>query len=142
MAASAPVDLGGGIVSALERLADRFQRESGISISVSAVSAVGAIVLDRGTEVVLLRCAQEALANVRKHSRATSATVSIVTELRTVTLAITDNGTGFDSTLTETGFGLPGMRDRLALVSGALELSTAPGGGTSLSVSLPIGVAA
>jgi signal transduction histidine kinase len=139
VAASAPVDLGGGIAAALERLAERFRRESGIAIS---VSAEGSVELPRDTEVVLLRCAQEALANVRKHSRATSATVRLVTGLSTATLAITDDGTGFDSNAAETGFGLPGMRDRLALVNGALAVSSVPGGGTSLSVSLPIGVAA
>jgi len=139
VAASAPVDLGGGIASALERLAERFRRESGIAISVSAEVSVE---LDRDTEVVLLRCAQEALANVRKHSHATTATVRLVTELLTATLSVTDDGSGFDSNAAETGFGLPGMRDRLALVNGALAVSSVPGGGTSLSVSLPIGVAA
>jgi len=139
VAASAPVDLGGGIASALERLAERFRRESGITISVSSEVTVE---LDRDTEVVLLRCAQEALANVRKHSHATSASIRLVTELLTATLSITDDGTGFDSQATETGFGLPGMRDRLALVNGALAVSSVPGGGTSLSVSLPIGVTA
>ncbi|MFM9920482.1 sensor histidine kinase [Lacisediminihabitans sp. H27-G8] len=139
VAASAPVDLGGGIAAALERLAERYRRESGIAITVTAEVSVE---LDRDTEVVLLRCAQEALANVRKHSHATSATVRLVTELHTATLAVTDDGTGFDSSEAETGFGLPGMRDRLALVNGALALSSVPGGGTSLSVSLPIGVAA
>ncbi|QNE45746.1 sensor histidine kinase [Glaciihabitans sp. INWT7] len=139
VAASAPVDLGGGIAAALERLAERYRRESGIAITVIAEVSVD---LDRDTEVVLLRCAQEALANVRKHSHATSATVRMVTELHTATLSVTDDGTGFDSTKAETGFGLPGMRDRLALVNGALALSSVPGGGTSLSVSLPIGVAA
>jgi signal transduction histidine kinase len=139
VAASAPVDLGGGIASALERLAERFRRESGIAISVTTEITVE---LDRDTEVVLLRCAQEALANVRKHSRATSATVRLVTELLTATLSVSDDGTGFDSNAAETGFGLPGMRDRLALVNGALAVSSVPGGGTSLSVSLPIGVAA
>jgi signal transduction histidine kinase len=127
VAASATVDLGGGIAAALERL---------------TVTAEVSVELDRDTEVVLLRCAQEALANVRKHSHATSATVRLVTELHTATLAVTDDGTGFDSSEAEPGFGLPGMRDRLALVNGALAVSSVPGGGTSLSVSLPIGVAA
>jgi signal transduction histidine kinase len=139
VAASATVDLGGGIAAALERLAERYRRESGIAITVTAEVSVE---LDRDTEVVLLRCAQEALANVRKHSHATSATVRLVTELHTATLAVTDDGTGFDSSEAEPGFGLPGMRDRLALVNGALAVSSVPGGGTSLSVSLPIGVAA
>lgn len=139
VAASAPVDLGGGIASALDRLAERFQRETGIAISVTAIISVE---LDRDTEVVLLRCAQEALANVRKHSHATFATVHLLTELLSATLSVTDDGAGFDVNCAETGFGLPGMRERLMLVNGALAVSSVPGGGTSLSVSLPIGVAA
>jgi signal transduction histidine kinase len=139
VAASAPVGLGGGIAAALERLGERYRRESGIGITVNADVTVE---LDRDTEVVLLRCAQEALANVRKHSHATSATVRLTTELHTATVAVTDDGTGFDPVDAETGFGLPGMRDRLALVNGALAVSRMPGGGTALSVSLPIGVVA
>ncbi|MBK4349077.1 sensor histidine kinase [Lacisediminihabitans changchengi] len=134
VASSAPVELGGGIAAALDRLGARFDRETGIRVSVSAdISGE----FDRDAEVVLLRCAQESLANVRKHSRARA--VSIRLE-GCATMTVTDDGVGFDPLLPNDGFGLVGMRDRLALVAGTLAVSSAPGTGTTLTVSLPAGV--
>ncbi|MET4781069.1 sensor histidine kinase [Glaciihabitans sp. UYNi722] len=135
VAASAPIELGAGIAPALERLAARFQRETGIAVSVRADAAAD---LDRDTEVVLLRSAQEALANVRKHSGAVSASLDLHTLDGRTTLTARDDGDGFDPTTPTSGFGLPGMRDRLALVGGGLEIVSAPGSGTTLKVSLPL----
>ncbi|HEY8913870.1 sensor histidine kinase [Lacisediminihabitans sp.] len=134
VASTAPVELGGGIAPALERLAARFGRETGVTVT---VDAEGRTELDRDTEVVLLRSAQEALANVRKHSGARSATLGLGAADGTVVLTVRDDGTGFDPSAPTTGFGLPGMRDRLALVNGALQVTSAPGEGTTLRVSLP-----
>jgi signal transduction histidine kinase len=118
VAAGAPVELGGGIVAALERLGARFARETGIAVAVSGLLPE----LDRDTEVVLLRCAQEALANVRKHSGARSATIAISLLDGRPTMTVRDDGIGFDPSHVAHGFGLTGMRDRLALVGGALEV--------------------
>ena len=96
--------------------------------------------LDRELEVVLLRCAQEGLANVRKHSRASVASVTLTRTEDLVTLRVTDNGRGLRdySAARETGFGLVGMRDRLALVGGSLEVRTGDTGGTRLRVAVPV----
>ena len=135
VAAGAPVELGGGIAAALDRLGSRFDRETGIRVSVSSeVSGE----LDRDAEVVLLRCAQESLANVRKHSRARTVDIRLD---GCATMTVTDDGVGFDPLLPSDGFGLAGMRDRLALVSGTLAVASTPGNGTTLTVSLPAGVA-
>jgi signal transduction histidine kinase len=139
VAASAPVELGGGITAALVRLAARFERETGITVTVDADASTEP---DRDTEVVLLRCAQEALANVRKHSRADAATLSLTTTPPNAVLTVHDDGTGFDPSSLSHGFGLPGMRDRLALVRGSLEVGSSPGAGTTLTISLPLGVTA
>jgi signal transduction histidine kinase len=125
---------GGGLVIALRRLAERFERETGIAMSVTAPESAS---LDRDSEVVLLRCAQEALANVRKHSTAKATAVALAVRAGTVELSITDDGTGFDPTSSSSGFGLAGLRDRLALVHGTLALTASPGGGTTLIASLP-----
>jgi signal transduction histidine kinase len=118
VAAGAPVELGGGIVAALERFGARFQRETGISVTV-----VGSVPeLDRDTEVVLLRCAQEALANVRKHASARTATVQLSMVGGHATMTVRDDGVGFDPSEQGSGFGLAGMRDRLALVGGSLRV--------------------
>jgi signal transduction histidine kinase len=125
---------GGGLAISLRRLGERFERETGIAVT---VTAPGSATLDRDSEVVLLRCAQEALANVRKHSTAKSAAVALEVHGDSVDLRIADDGTGFDPTRESTGFGLSGLRERLALVHGTLAVMAVPGGGTTLVASLP-----
>lgn len=139
VAASARVELGGGIGTALERLGERFERETGIEVSVMTDAAAE---LERDTEVVLLRCAQEALANVRKHSGARAASVALAIGASEVVLTVHDDGTGFDAGQSTSGFGLPGMRDRLALANGTLSVSSSVGAGTTLSARLPMAVSA
>jgi signal transduction histidine kinase len=125
---------GGGLATALVRIGERIQRETGIRISVAADDPLA---LDRDSEVVLLRCAQEALSNVRKHSTAASATLTLASSPDGVTLTITDDGLGFDPATRSGGFGLDGMRERLSLVDGTLAVTSNPGGGTSIAASLP-----
>ena len=136
VAASAPVALAeGGIAAALERLGERFGRETGIAVHIAAHTALP---LDRDTEVVLLRCAQEGLANVRKHSGAAAASVSLRLDDAAVTLVVSDDGRGFDAAAPRSGYGLDGLRDRLALGGGSFHIETSPGSGTVLTASLPL----
>jgi signal transduction histidine kinase len=130
---------GGGLGIALRRLGERFQRETGILVTVEADDAAA---LDRDGEVVLLRCAQEALANVRKHSTAHAAALTLAARDGQVDLSITDDGNGFDPSAPSSGFGLSGLRERLALVRGTLAVTTSPGGGTTLVATLPRGTEA
>jgi signal transduction histidine kinase len=125
---------GGGLAVALRRLAERFERETGIVVTVSADEAASA---DRDAEVVLLRCAQEALANVRKHSAAGTAAVALTAHDGEIDLRISDDGAGFDPARPSSGFGLTGLRERLALVRGTLAVVAEPGGGTTLVATLP-----
>jgi signal transduction histidine kinase len=86
--------------------------------------------------VVLLRATQEAFANIRKHAQASAVTVDLAPSASGVRLTVTDNGIGMDSGHPE-GFGLRGMRARVAQVGGAMTLSTGSGGGTTLTVEVP-----
>ncbi|MDJ0336461.1 sensor histidine kinase [Salinibacterium sp. G-O1] len=138
VASGTPVALNGGISDALDRLGERFARETGLTVT---VAADGLPELDRDTEVVLLRCAQEGLANVRKHSGGRTSTVTAWADNGSVALRVTDDGTGFDPDAATDGFGLDGMRSRLALVGGALDISTSPAG-TVLTATLPLRVSA
>lgn len=138
VASGASVEVPGGIVPALHRLAERFKRETGVTVTAVANDLPA---LDRGTEVVLLRCAQEALANIRKHSHATSAEVTAHGTHGAVELCVTDNGVGFTDDEATTGFGLAGMRDRLALVDGSLTVASTDAG-TTLTVRVPFPVTA
>jgi len=139
VASTGPVGLStGGISDALERLAERFSRETSVTVGVE----VGALpALERDTEVVLLRVAQEGLANVRKHAGAESAVIELAADDGIISLTVRDDGRGFDEKSPTSGFGLGGMRDRLALVGGALTIASAPGAGTSLTATLPLAVA-
>jgi signal transduction histidine kinase len=125
------------LASALHRLAERFSRETGVAVTCEV--AVG-LALDRETEVVVLRCVQEALGNARKHARASRISIAVTTpdgDAHRVRVAITDDGIGFDPDSARDGFGLSGMTDRLALVHGTLTVRSAPGTGTTLVAELP-----
>jgi len=134
VAASAPIELSAGIGPALERLAERFSRETGIAVSAEVPVD---LVLERDSQVAILRCAQEGLANVRKHSRATIAGILLTCADDGYRLTVHDDGTGFDTSLASTGFGLSGLRERLAMVDGRLEISSHPDEGTTLVAYLP-----
>jgi signal transduction histidine kinase len=136
VAASARVELpGGGLVSALEQLATRFQRESAIAVTVTSTLAEP---LDRDAEVVLLRCAQEGLANVRKHAGARAVRVELSSADGFARVRLTDDGHGFEPiAAASAGFGLSGLRDRLDLVGGSLAIDGTPGA-TTLTARVPV----
>ena len=104
-------------------------------------------------ELVLLRVAQEALANVAKHARASRVGLTLSYMEDQVTLDIRDNGIGFASAVAaaspadrdprlDGGFGLTGMRERLKEIAGSLAIESEPGGGTAVSASVPVTPAA
>jgi signal transduction histidine kinase len=134
VAASAPVELNAGLGAALVRLGERFSRETGIEVTVTADPEAR---LGRDTEVVLLRCAQEGLANVRKHAGATTARLALTVDATRATMHVTDDGKGFDPAAASGGFGLTGLRDRIALVGGSLSVDGTPGA-TTLTAQLPL----
>ncbi|WP_207454517.1 sensor histidine kinase [Herbiconiux sp. SYSU D00978] len=139
VAALAPVELGsGGIRPALVRLGERFERETGVTVIVDAPEGAE---LPRESEVVLLRCAQEALANVRKHARARRVTVSFGIDAGRAEVIVQDDGVGFDPAASAPGYGLDGMRERLALAGGRLALDSGEGG-TRVAASLPVAAVA
>jgi signal transduction histidine kinase len=93
--------------------------------------------LPMATEVVLLRVCQEALANVRKHAGAHSATVCLGYEPDAIRLEVSDDGAGFDPARVNGGYGLRGMRTRVAEAGGTLTVRSAPGAGTHVSATVP-----
>jgi signal transduction histidine kinase len=130
-----PAALGSAtLVDALRRQADRVAAESGMRIVVTARCDVGALAMP--VEVVLLRTAQEALANVRKHSAAASASVCLEADDRTVRLVVADDGVGFDPDAPSTGYGLRGMRARAEQIGGSVTVDTGSSG-TAVRVEVP-----
>jgi signal transduction histidine kinase len=98
--------------------------------------------VDRTVELALFRVAQEALRNVERHSRATSATVRLAFDDGEIRLNVSDNGRGFSpprnlSQLARKGsLGLLGMKERAELVGGRFELRSNPGHGSELTVTV------
>ena len=92
---------------------------------------------------MLFRIAQEALTNAAKHAGAERVTIELVEEADGLRLAVDDDGVGFDpasvpSSDAGDGVGLRGMRDRVDLFGGTLDLDSAPGRGTSIQVIMPL----
>ena len=90
-------------------------------------------------EQALFRVAQEALANVARHSDATAVEVHLAWEGDGVTLTVQDNGCGFNVGAAEgKGLGLQSMQERMEALGGALEVESAPGQGTCLVARCPL----
>ncbi|MGY1723188.1 sensor histidine kinase [Blastococcus sp. SYSU DS0533] len=141
VAAFAPVALEGStLVEALARLAERFGRETGLAVRVDTAALDGGVALRRDEEVVLLRGAQEALTNVRRHADARSVAIRISAvgegDARHVSVHVEDDGVGFDPARAE-GTGLDGLRGRVASVGGEVDVASAPGAGTRVTVRVP-----
>ncbi|MFF3372673.1 sensor histidine kinase [Streptomyces sp. NPDC002680] len=122
----------GSLATTLRRTLDRFVQDTGLTVTAELPD----MDLDQRTRVALLRCTQESLANVRKHSGASTVGV-VLTELAGgVELEITDDGRGFVVEDSQ-GFGLDGMRRRLAELDGELAVTSSLGDGTRVLASLP-----
>lgn len=102
--------------------------------------------LPKVVETTLYRVAQEALTNVRKHANARRVRVVLILEHETdrVCVVVSDDGIGFDPRCEEAGIsarrnlGIEGMRERLELLQGGLEIQSGPGRGTTVSAVIPL----
>jgi signal transduction histidine kinase len=125
----------GTLTDALRRIAERSAAELGIDASFEIAGPDRA--LPAATEVVLLRTGQEALANVRKHASARTVAVRLCYAAGLVRLEVTDDGVGFEPSSVNGGYGLRGMRGRVAEAGGTVTVRSAPGEGTSVLVEVP-----
>jgi signal transduction histidine kinase len=129
---------GGGLPGAIERVAAA-AAQGGPPTDVTVTGTVRPLHPD--VEVTLLRAAQEALANVRRHAQAGHVTVTLSYFPNEVTLDVADDGHGFDPTAQAPGpaggLGLLGMRERAEALGGSVAVESAPGEGTTVAVSLP-----
>jgi signal transduction histidine kinase len=127
-----------GLGPAIESLADRTTRVHGIAverdISLGHAPPGGDGV---GLETTVFRVVQESLANVGKHSGARTARVEVRELADELRVLVEDDGHGFDPASPAAGFGLRGMRERVALAGGRLEIASAPGRGAAVRAVLP-----
>jgi len=123
------------LADAVRRLVDRFAAETGVAASVNLAGAAHPV--STGAAVVLLRGAQEALANVGKHATATAVDVSLSIVDDAAVLEVRDDGRGFDPADPAPGYGLAAMRSRASQLGGAVAVISRPGAGTTLRVEVP-----
>ncbi|MFC1444096.1 sensor histidine kinase [Streptacidiphilus sp. N1-10] len=138
VAALAPAPLQGMPLDlALERVCARTGDELGLPVAARVLGTPRELPAD--VQVVLLRAAQEALSNVRKHAAAGSADVRLTYRPVGVLLEVVDDGRGFKpvADAPEGSYGLRGMRARVGQVHGTLEITSAPGQGTTVRVEVP-----
>ena len=132
-----------GTQPALEALAERVRSRSELDVELEVRLAYEeGRVAERHVpdlEVAIYRVVQEGLANIVRHAGARRAEVRVVEggEPARVRIEIRDDGCGFDIAAEADGTGLTGMRERLALVHGVLDIDARPGHGTLISASIP-----
>lgn len=124
--------LSGALRALVEESAARGDLEASSEIEIDAA-------LGGEEERVVYRLVQEALNNVVKHSGATHAKVGVAFGEGGLTIRVADDGRGFDPGAATEGRGVAGMRERVALLGGRLELRSGPGEGTTLTALLPVG---
>jgi len=125
----------GRLSEALADVAARWSAVNGTPVQVTVTGTARPI--EPEAEFALLRAAQEALANVARHANATRVGLTISYMENEVALDVRDDGVGFDPGLTDRGFGLVAMRQRIAALSGTLQVESEPGNGTAISACVP-----
>ncbi|MFI7599231.1 sensor histidine kinase [Actinoplanes sp. NPDC049681] len=135
VAALAPSALGSGsLPDAVRRQAARMSEETGTTASFRTSGEPRP--LPTAVEVVLLRAAQEALTNVRRHAKADAVGVLLAYGQDSVRLVVRDDGCGFAAGRSR-GFGLDGMQARAGQVGGTLTVQSVPGAGTTIELEVP-----
>ena len=128
-----------GLVPALRFLADGFGKRRAISVTVDAtLTRLPAVI-----ETTIYRVVQEALTNVGKHSRASRVGIGLFQTPRMLYCTVSDDGVGLGAPQTlpevgERGFGLASVRDQITALGGTMEISSAPGAGTQLTIIIPL----
>jgi two-component system sensor histidine kinase UhpB len=124
-----------GLLPALATHVRRFASQTGIEADLRTRGEAADLAPDQ--EIAVYRVAQEALANVARHSDATRVEVDLATAEDGLELRVRDDGSGFDSRSHRTGLGLDGMAERARLVGGELTIDSRPGSGTELVLRVP-----
>ena len=129
-----------GLLPALRELATQTQAQSNIEVNLKVEGLEQHFASEE--ELLIYRIVQEAMRNVWKHSEATKAEINIMFDAEKTTVAINDNGKGFDvkgnSELLEAGkLGLMGMKERANLLGGNLSIISKPNEGTRVILSIP-----
>jgi len=126
----------GDLGAALSRVARQLTVGADVHAEVSVTGTPRP--LPGAVEKTLLRVGQEALTNAVRHAAAGRVRLRLDYEESRVSLVVSDDGGGFDTGEGEVGFGLRGMRERVAQAGGTLSINSRPGAGTEVSATMPL----
>ncbi|TAG12078.1 MAG: sensor histidine kinase, partial [Sphingobacteriia bacterium] len=126
-----------GLASAIKDFIDNIDKES-LQVNLHTVGLNNR--LNNNTEIVLYRVLQETVNNVIKHAKASQLDIQLVKDSESITATIEDNGKGFDKNLVEKfdGIGLKNIRTRVEYLKGSVDFDSHIGGGTVISVWIPL----
>ncbi|MDQ2987727.1 MAG: sensor histidine kinase [Pseudomonadota bacterium] len=133
-----PIALEHGLQNAMQAHLSEFTRLNGIRHELEAAPEAFQPGPDRGVDAMLFRILQESLANVARHAQATEVKIALVRNGDLLTMNVRDNGIGMDSQPGAGGCGLVGIADRVNAAGGKFLIDSKPGGGTLLSLSIPV----
>lgn len=128
-----------GLIPAVERVCEEFRSVNGLPVELELGLSPG----DRFSaqvEMCVFRVLQESLSNAARHAAPRSVRVELCRSAAGLDLVVTDDGRGF--AITEragSSFGLHGMRERVELLDGRCEITSAPGRGTTIHAAIPLG---
>ena len=133
-----PAILDQGLVAAVQWLAGGFSKRTGIATAMRAAPEMGR--LPNAVQLVAYRTAQEALTNIVKHAHCSQVTIELSDAENVLTLEIKDNGKGISPAELNKpqAFGVRGLHERAKTVGGWLDVSSHPGSGTSIILSVPL----
>ena len=126
----------GDIVTGLRTLAERMLKGRNVIFHPPVEAWRDTLSLDAKRDLYLM--SKEALQNVVKHSGATEVTLAVQPVGREISIAISDNGIGFDASVPASGFGLANLRTRARQLRGKCEIETRPEGGTTIRIVVPL----
>ena len=127
-----------GLISAMEWQSEEFEKR--FKIRTSFISNTAIVQVESEIATGLFRIYQECLTNVLRHSKATEVNATLTTSDGVIILHIADNGIGFNSEENESKktLGLLGMKERTLIMGGTYEITSKPGNGTTVVISVPI----
>ncbi len=131
-----PVEIELSLPQALRRLATGFQEATGLAVHLELPE--NACEVTSSQRLALYRTAQEGLTNIQRHAAAHEAWLHLECSPDQISMQVMDDGSGLPASEVGAGFGLRGLRERAAQLDGAIILSDRPGGGTILTIQLPV----
>jgi signal transduction histidine kinase/ligand-binding sensor domain-containing protein len=128
-----------GLTATIEEMVEKVAASSGIQFSAD-VEALENGWLTKEQEVNCFRIIQESLNNIVKHAQATKAYVELWREDGVLLLTVRDNGRGYDvGSIPQRGLGLTSISERVRILGGTQTVTTAPGAGTMISITIALG---